>query len=116
MSWDAIQAHMDDLLTEARNWADGEAIDNQAKADEIGKLRQQLQDAANLADDARVEATRPLDEQIAAIQARYNVYIAPLKNKQPGSVSKGVAALGSPLTGWTNQQNGSEARGAMTSQ
>src|SRR3546814_19319257 len=65
MSGDAIQAHMDDLLTEARNWADGEAIDNQAKADEIGKLRQQLQDAAKLADDARVEEKRPTDEQIA---------------------------------------------------
>src|SRR3546814_195592 len=103
MSWDAIQAHMDDLLTEARNWADGEAIDNQAKADEIGKLRQQLQDAAKLADDARVEEKRPLDEQIAAIQARYNVYIAPLKNKQPGSVSKAVAALGSLLTVWLNK-------------
>src|SRR3546814_4333194 len=91
---------MDDLLTEARNWADGEAIDNQAKADEIGKLRQQLQDAAKLADDARVEEKRPLDEQIAAIQARYNDYIAPLKNKQPASVSKAVAALGSLLTDW----------------
>src|SRR3546814_9134426 len=46
---------------------------------------------------------RPLDEQIAAIQARYNVYIAPLKNKQPGSVSKAVAALGSLLTVWLNK-------------
>src|SRR3546814_3922920 len=88
MSWDAIQAHMDDLLTEARNWADGEAIDNQAKADEIGKLRQQLQDAAKLADDARVEEKRPLDEQIAAIQARYNVYIAPLKQRSEEHTSE----------------------------
>src|SRR3546814_8344065 len=46
---------------------------------------------------------RPLDEQIAAIQARYNVYIAPLKNKQPGSVSKAVAALGALLTVWLNK-------------
>lgn len=103
MQWDAIKAHMDDLLTEARNWADGEAISSQAIADEIGRLRQQLQDAAKLADDARVAEKKPLDEAIQEIQDRYNVYIAPLKNKQPGSVSKAVAALGSLLTVWLNK-------------
>lgn len=103
MSWDAIQAHMDDLLTEARNWADGEAIDNQAKADEIGKLRQQLQDAAKLADEARIAEKKPLDDEIQKIQDRYNIYIAPLKNKQPGKVSNSVAALGSLLTVWLNK-------------
>lgn len=103
MSWDAIKAHMDDLLTEAHNWADGEAIDNQAKADEIGKLRQQLQDAASLADEARVVEKKPHDDAAQKVQDRYNVYIAPLKNKKPGSISSAVAALGSLLTPWLNK-------------
>ncbi len=103
MSWDAIKSHMDDLLTEARNWADGEAIDNQAKADEIGKLRQQLQDAASLADGARVAEKKPHDDAAQKVQDRYNVYIAPLKNRKPGSISSAVAALGSLLTPWLNK-------------
>jgi hypothetical protein len=103
MQWDAIQAHMDDLLAEARNWADGEAIASQGIADDIGRLRQQLQDAAKLADEARVAEKKPLDDEIQKIQDRYNLYIAPLKNRQPGSVSKAVAALGSLLTVWLNK-------------
>lgn len=98
--WEAVKVHMDDLLEEARNWADGEAIDNQSKADSVAELRQLLQDAANLADKARVAEKKPLDDQIAAIQDRYNAYIAPLKNKKPGSVSKAVQALGNLLSPW----------------
>ena len=103
MQWDAIKAHMDDLLSEARNWADGEAIANQAQADEIGSLRQNLQDAANLADDARKAEKKPLDDAAQEIQDRYNIYIAPTKNKQPGTVSKAVVALGSLLSVWLNR-------------
>lgn len=101
--WEKIKLHMDDLLTEAQNWADGTAIVNQDQADAAGKLRQLLQDAANLADEARVAEKKPLDEQIAAIQDRYNAYIAPMKNKHPGSISKAVQALGNLLTAWLNK-------------
>lgn len=103
MQWDAIQAHMDDLLTEARNWADGAAVASQDQADTIGRLRQQLQDAARMADEARVAEKKPLDDAAQEIQDRYNVYIAPTKNKTPGSVSKAVAALGSLLSVWLNK-------------
>lgn len=103
LTWDAIQAHMDDLLLEAVNWADGEPLTTQAQADTAAKLRQQLQDAVKLADETRVREKKPLDEQIAAIQDRYNAYIAPIKNKHPGSVSKAVQALGNLLTAWLNK-------------
>lgn len=102
-SWTAVQVHMDDLLGEASNWADGMAVENQDQADTIATLRQRLQDAANLADKARIAEKKPLDEAIAEIQDRYNAYIAPLKNKKPGSVSKATAALGNLLTGWLNK-------------
>ena len=98
--WEAVKANLDDLLVEAANWADGVAIVNQAQADVVARLKQDLQAGANAADAARVEEKRPLDEQIDAIQSRYNAYIAPLKNKVPGKVSKAVAALNNALTAW----------------
>ncbi|MBY8333141.1 hypothetical protein [Qipengyuania pacifica] len=101
--WEAVKIHMDDLLTEAANWADGTQIENQEQADKVGKLRQLLQDSAKLADKARVEEKKPLDDKIAEIQDRYNAYTAPLKNKKPGSVSKAVQALGNLLTPWLNK-------------
>lgn len=103
MSWDAIRAHMEDLLTEAANWADGTALASQAQADQAAKLRQQLQQAAKLADTARIEEKKPLDQQIADIQTRYNEYIAPLKNKDAGKISKSVSALGNLLSAWLNK-------------
>lgn len=42
----------------------------------------------------------PFDTAIAEIQDRYNAYIAPMKNKKPGSVSKAVVALGNLLQPW----------------
>ena len=101
--WKAVSAHMDDLLTEARNWADGAEIENQNQADKVTELRQLLQDATNLADKARVSEKEPYDKLIAEIQDRYNAYIAPLKNKKPGKVSKAVQALGNLLTPWLNK-------------
>lgn len=43
---------------------------------------------------------RPFDDKIAEIQNRYNEYIAPMKNKVPGKVSKSVTALGNLLSVW----------------
>ncbi|CAB5162718.1 hypothetical protein UFOVP152_46 [uncultured Caudovirales phage] len=103
-TWDVIKVNFDDLLTEAGNWADGVEITTQDQADSVGRLRGMLQQAVNAADDARVAEKKPLDDQIAAIQDRYNAYIAPLKNRQPGSASKAIAALGNLLTKWLNKQ------------
>jgi hypothetical protein len=101
--WEAVKVHLDDLLTEAQNWADGASLENQAQADEVARLRQNLQQGAAAADAARIAEKKPLDEQIAEIQDRYNAYIAPLKNKKPGSVSTAVSALGNLLTAWLNK-------------
>lgn len=101
--WETVKNEMDNLLVEAANWADGTEVVNQDQADAVGRLRQLLQDAANLADIARVAEKKPFDEKIAEIQDRYNIYIAPMKNKHPGSVSKAVAALGNVLTPWLNK-------------
>ncbi|KQM18410.1 hypothetical protein [Novosphingobium sp. Leaf2] len=101
--WAAVKLHLDDLLSEARNWADGAQITTQGQADAVGTLRQQLQDGMKLADEARIAEKKPFDEKIDEIQTRYNAYIAPLKNKVPGTASKAVSALGNALTVWLNK-------------
>lgn len=98
--WGAIKIHLDDLLSEAGNWADGVEITSQGQADAVARLKQDLQQGATLAENMRVAEKKPLDDQITEIQDRYNAYIAPLKNKKPGSVSKATQALGNMLTSW----------------
>lgn len=102
-TWTGVQIQMDDLLTEAANWADGTPIANQEQADAVARLRQLLQDAAKLADEARVAEKAPHDKIIDEIQKRYNRYIAPMQNKHPGTVSLAVKALGNTLSVWLNK-------------
>lgn len=98
-AWDGIKVHMDDLLTEARNWADGVAVGNQAQADEISRLIEDLRHAGNAADDARVVEKEPYDDKIDEIQGRFNAYIGGLKSKvkSPGKVVLAMDALKATL-------------------
>jgi len=98
--FEAIKVNIEDLLVEARNWADGVAVENQAQADEIARLIEDLRDAENAADEARKAEVKPLDDARDAIQTRYNIYIAPLKNKKPGKVPLAVSALKTTLGAW----------------
>lgn len=98
--YEAVVTHVDDLLLECRNFADGTPIENQAQADAVARLLEDLRLAEKAADDVRRDEVRPLDEQRDAIQARFNAYIAPLKNKQPGKIPVAMAALKATLTPW----------------
>lgn len=99
MRWDALKVHMDDLLEQVRGIT-GVTISEQAQADVAGKLLRDLQEAAKLADGARMAEKAPLDEAVKEIQDRYNAYIAPLKNKTPGLVSKAELALKNQIAAW----------------
>ena len=89
---------MDDLLMEARNWADDAKCETQAHADEINRLIDDLRGAETAAEAERVKEKKPLDDAIDAIQSRYNAYIAPLKNKKPGKIPLAISALKAKLT------------------
>lgn len=91
--WEGIKLHLDDLLTEAHNWADGTVVETQAQADEASRLIDDLMKGAKAAEAQRVTEKKPLDDAIAEIQARFNEYIAPPTNKTPGKVHKAIAAL-----------------------
>lgn len=97
---EALAAHIDDLLTEARNWADGTEVTTEAQHDDLTRLIGDLLTADRDADAARKTEREPFDEQIEEIQCWYNVYIAPLKNKVPGSIPKSVAALRATAEKW----------------
>lgn len=92
----AVFQEIDDLYSEAKNWADGEPITSQEMADAITELREGIHEAGKKADALRVEAKRPHDEAAAAVQALYNPYVQPKK----GRVDMAKSALDALLTPW----------------
>jgi hypothetical protein len=91
--FDLIADHLEDLISEARIFADGEPVSNQGQADAVSALIEDLRLAAKDADAERVRENKPHDDAKAAVQARYNVWIAPSTNKVPGKVFKAIDAL-----------------------
>lgn len=91
--FDAIVTHLSDLLIEARNWADSSKVETQEQADTVGRLIGDLREGADVAEALRVEEKAPLDEKIKEIQDRFNVWLAPLKNRVPGKVPTAISAL-----------------------
>lgn len=91
--FDIITESINDALLEAKNWCDGEAAETQAQVDEIARIIDDLNANAKALEAERVAEKKPLDDQIQKIQDRYNVYLAPLKNKTPGKVPTAIDAL-----------------------
>lgn len=92
--FEALTLNLDDLLTEARNWADGEPVATQEQADTVAALIDQINQGGKALEAERVAEKKPLDDAIKAIQDRYNVYLAPLTNKAvKGKVPLAVEAL-----------------------
>lgn len=114
--FEAIRVHAEDLLVEVRNWADGAQIENQAQADEVARLLDEVQKADRTADAARKREVEPIDKQRDEIQARYNVYIAPLKNKAPGKLPLAAAALKTTLAAWLKKLDDAKRAAAAAAQ
>ena len=98
--FDEIVLEIEDLYAEAKNWADGTPIQTQAQCDALDKLDKELLDAGKRLDALRVEEKRPLDEQVQAIQDRYNPLIQPKK----GKVDIARAALNAPRAAFKAEQ------------
>jgi len=97
--FEAIKVHVADLETEARNWADGTAIANQAQADAVAKLIDDFRAAAKAADEARKEEASPFDIGKAAVQEKYAPLVADTKAMR-GSIPRCLEALKATLTPW----------------
>lgn len=96
--FDLIEESANDLLTEARNWADGQSVETQGQADEVSRLIDELRKIARAADDARKDEVKPYDEAKAAVQAKYAPLFADPKTKKPGRVFAAIDALKATLT------------------
>ncbi len=79
--FDEVVLEIDDLYAEAANWADGKPIENQDQCDALDVLDKALLDAGKRLDELRVAEKKPLDEQVQAIQDRYNPYVQPKKGR-----------------------------------
>jgi hypothetical protein len=95
--FDLIVESIEDLIGEARNYADGSPVETQGQADDVSRIIDGLNLNAKALDAERVVEKAPLDKQIAAIQDRYGLWIADRKNKTPGKVFKAVDALKASL-------------------
>lgn len=95
--FDLISESADDLLIEARAWADGQPVETQAQADDVSRLIEALAQIAKAADDARKDENKPHDDAKAAVQAKYAPLFADPKTKTPGKVFKARDALKATL-------------------
>lgn len=115
--WVAIVANMDDWLMEARNWADGQKVETEAQAEAVEALIGELRDAGAAAEAERVKEKKPLDDKIAAIQSRYNPYIAPLTNKTvKGRIPLAIDALQKTLKPYLDEQKRLKEEAAQKAQ
>lgn len=95
--FDLITGEIEAFYDEAKNFAsDGFAIESQAQADQIDMLDKALLKAGQEAEALRVEEKRPLDEQIDAIQSKFNPFI----QKGKGKVDMARSSLKALLTAW----------------
>lgn len=100
-----IEAHVDDLLTEAGNWADGVAIENDGQAAEVAKLHRALQEAVSLVDKRATEEKRPHNDALTEIGAWQNGYTAKgLKKTPDGKLVKAITATGRLSAAWLRQK------------
>lgn len=95
--FDLIAESADDLLTEARNFADGQGVESQAQADAVSRLIDELRKIAKAADDQRKVENKPYDDAKAAIQTKYAPLFADPKTKKPGKVYSAIEALKATL-------------------
>jgi len=91
-----VFTEINDLFDEAKNFADGEPIADEATAAAITKLYDGLHAAGKRADELRIGEKKPHDDAAAAVQAKYNPFIQPKK----GKVDLGKSALSDLLSVW----------------
>lgn len=95
--FDLIAESAEDLIAEARNYADGAGIETQGQADDVSRLIDELRQIAKAADEQRKVENKPHDDAKAAVQEKYAPLFADPKVKAPGKVFKAIDALKAAL-------------------
>lgn len=107
----AIEAHILDLYAEAKNFLDGEAVSSEAMADAIEDLLTQIRAAEKAAEAQRKAEKDPLDDQIAAIQAKWNPLIGSNKSVK-GKTVLATEACKAALAPWKQAQEAAKLEAA----
>lgn len=74
---DAFRTHIDDLFETAKGFLDGEPITTQEQADDVSRLKSEALKAEKDGTALRMNETRPLDEQKAAIMDAWRPLVDP---------------------------------------
>ena len=101
-TYEAIKVHIEDLYAEAKHWLDGAEIASQAEADKVTKLLDDMRDAHQLADAARVKENEPFDLGKAQVQEKYAPLIADTK-KAKGMAVRVVEGCKAALGPWRDR-------------
>jgi len=113
--FDLSKELIESLYEEAKNWCDGDPIENQQQADMVQKLLRDIQAAEKEADQRRKEEQEPFKTEIDAIQARYNELIGNNKSVK-GLTVRAIEACKAALAPWLkkvdeeNRRRAEEAR------
>lgn len=102
-AYETIKQEIEDLFDEAKNFADGDAIDSAALAEAVTELHDKLHEAGKRADEVRKDEAKPHDDAKAEIQTRYNKLIGNTKTSGKGKVVLGKEVLQGLLTPWRNK-------------
>lgn len=97
--FEEIEAKINDLYDEAKQWLDGEPVSTQGQADALNALINLIRGAEKEADALRKKEAEPHDEAKAEIQARFNVLIGKTKSVK-GKTVLALEAAKSALTPW----------------
>lgn len=100
-----VQQKIDDLYSEAKNWADGEAINSQEMHDALEALYNGLHEAGKEAEELRKAEKKPHDDAAAEVQKKWNPYV----QAKRGKVDMGKAALGDLLAVWRRKEQEKKA-------
>lgn len=98
-TYGAHAAHIDDLYTEAGNWADGADIENEAQAAEVDRLIADFKAAIEAAEASRDAEKKPHSDKVKEIQERYYPLIGETK-AITGKAIRAKAALLAVKTKW----------------
>ncbi len=94
--FEAIEARINDLYDEAKQWLDGEPVTTQAQANALNNLEGHIRQAAKDAETLRKAEVKPFDDAKAEVQARYNPLIGETK-AVTGKTVKAIDAVKSAL-------------------
>lgn len=100
--FEAHRVNIEGLYDEAKLWADGAEIENQAQADDVDLLINMIKDAIDAAKASEVAATKPLQDQVRVIQQRYWPLIGDTSTVK-GLAVKAKTALLAVKTKWGNK-------------